>query len=179
MLNMLQPMRINPKILAYTYLFGKHNYNAVLLVPPGWKVLCLNDPTEHQTWAQHGTEGFYAASAPDNYCCYKCYISTTRCTCISNAVVFYPTDKYQQVKLLTPKETLVGAAKQLGKALTEIVQNNPLYNSLTNFKGLQQLADICDSKLRRVINSMKPLGNNTDTSVLRVSQQHLSGPPLH
>ena len=150
---MLQPMRINPKILAYTYLYGEHNYNAVPLVHQGWKVLCLDDSTECQTWALHGMEGFYITPAPDNCHCYKCYIPNTRCTCISNTIVFYPPHTYQQVTLPTPEETLGEAAKQLGKALTEVVQNNPLYNSLTNFKGLQQLADICENKLLRVIDS--------------------------
>ena len=74
----------------------------------------------------------------------------------------------------TPEETLVEAAKQLGMVVTEVAQKNPLYNSLTNFKGLQQLANICGNKLLRVVDSKKPLGNKTDISAPRVAQQHLS-----
>ena len=106
---------MNPKISAYTHLYGEHNYNFAPLVPPGWKVLCLDDPTECQTWAPHGTEGFYMAPAPENYHCYKCYIPTTGCTHISNTIVFYPRDTYHQVTLPTPEEALVEAAKQIGK----------------------------------------------------------------
>ena len=57
-LNMLQPTSITQKNQPITYLYGEHNYNAVPLVPPGWKVLCFNDLAESQTWAPHGTEGF-------------------------------------------------------------------------------------------------------------------------
>ena len=152
---MLRPTWINPKISAYTYLYGKHNYSAAPLAPPGWKVLCLDDPTECQTWAPHGTEGIYVAPAPNNYCCYKCYTPTIGCTCISNTVVFNPPDKNQQVTLPTPEEMLLDSGTWLGKALTEIAQNYLLYNSLTNFEGLQQLADICGNKFPR-IDSNKP-----------------------
>ena len=96
-LNMLQPTRINPKMLVYTYLYGEHNYNAVPMAPPRWKVLCLDDPTECNTWALHGTEKFYVAPATDNYCHYECFIPTIGCTCISVTILFYPPDTYQQV----------------------------------------------------------------------------------
>ena len=134
-LNMLWPMEMNFKTLAYIYLSGKHNYNSITLVPPKWKVLCFDDPTEHQAWALHGTEDFHLAPAQDNYHCYKCSIPTTRCTCITNTIVFYLPNTYLCVTPPTPEETLVEAAKQLGTALMEVAQKNPLYNTLTNFKG--------------------------------------------
>ena len=75
----------------------------------------------------------------------------------------------------TPEETLMEA----GTALTEVTQNNQLYNSLTNFKCLQQLADICGNKLPRVMDPDMPTGDKTDISALRVSQHQPSQPPLH
>ena len=133
---MLQPTRINPKLSAYTYLYGEHNYDVVPLVPLGWKALCFNNPAECQTWAPHGTEGFYIGPAPDNCHCYKCYIPATGQTHNSNTIVFYLTATYQQLTSPIPELMLVEAAKKLGKALTEVAQNNPLYDTLSNFKRL-------------------------------------------
>ena len=38
-LNLLRASRINPKLSAYAYLFGKFDYNLSPLVPPGTNVL--------------------------------------------------------------------------------------------------------------------------------------------
>ena len=92
---------------------------------------------------------------------------------------FYQPDTYHQVTLPTPEETLVEAAKQLGTALTEVTQNNPLYSSLTNYKGIQQLVDICGNKCLRVADSKTPTGDNMGITAPRMSQQQPSHPPLH
>ena len=38
-LNLLRASRVNPKISAYTYLFGNFDFNKTPLAPPGSKVL--------------------------------------------------------------------------------------------------------------------------------------------
>ena len=37
-LNILQDSRLNPKISAYTYIFGNYDFNTTLIEPPGKKV---------------------------------------------------------------------------------------------------------------------------------------------
>ena len=38
-LNLLRPVRYNPKLSAYAYLEGQHDYNKVPLAPPGTRVI--------------------------------------------------------------------------------------------------------------------------------------------
>ena len=142
--------------------------------PPGTsrlEVLYFDDLAEHQTWAPCGMEGFYIASAPDNFCCYKFYIQATGRTHISNTTVFYPPATCQQLTLPTPKK--------IRKALTEVAQNNSLYDSLSTFEGLQQLADICGNKLPRLSDSNKTSHPISNVFPPMMTKQHSNHLPLH
>ena len=86
---------------------------------------------------------------------------------------------YQQLTSPTPEEMLVDAAKQLGKELTEVAQNIPLYDFLSTFTGLQQLADICGDKLSRGSNYNKQAHPSSDVSLPRVTKQHSNHLPVH
>ena len=88
-LNMLRPTRINPKILAFTFLEGMHNYDAVPFAPPGWRVLVYEDPQRRASWDPHGIEGWYVERALDHYRNYTCYIPTTNALRTSNTVSFF------------------------------------------------------------------------------------------
>ena len=43
----------NPKILAYAYLYGPHNYNALPFLPIGMEDLIHKKPTRRKTFAEH------------------------------------------------------------------------------------------------------------------------------
>ena len=43
-MNMLQKTHVNPKILAFAYLHGQFSYDAVPVLPFGWKMVCFEDP---------------------------------------------------------------------------------------------------------------------------------------
>ena len=64
-------------------------------------------PNMDTTWHR----GVLCAPAPGNCHCYEFYFPTTECTPISNTIVFYPPDTYQQVTLPTPEEMRMKAAK--------------------------------------------------------------------
>ena len=49
-LNMLRASWLNPKISAYTYIFGKYDFNATPIAPPGKKLVVHSNPYQHLTW---------------------------------------------------------------------------------------------------------------------------------
>ena len=51
---MLQTARSNPKLFAYTYIFGEFNFSATPLDPPGTKVVAHVIPTVCGTWELNG-----------------------------------------------------------------------------------------------------------------------------
>ena len=48
-LNMLRSSKVNTKISAYTYLFGKYDYNTNHLSPPGTKVVAHTKSSMRQS----------------------------------------------------------------------------------------------------------------------------------
>ena len=50
-LNLLRSSRANPKLSAYTYLFGQFDYNKTPIVPPGTRVLVHDKSDKRSTWA--------------------------------------------------------------------------------------------------------------------------------
>ena len=53
-LDMLQASRLNPKISAYTYIFGNYDYNTTPISPPGTKVVVNSKPDQRLTWDLNG-----------------------------------------------------------------------------------------------------------------------------
>ena len=53
-LNMLRRSRINPKLSAYTQMFGMFDYNKTPLAPLGTKSLTHERPKQRRTFADHG-----------------------------------------------------------------------------------------------------------------------------
>ena len=56
-LNLLFSTRINPKLSSYTYIFGKSNFAATPLAPPGTKIVDRIRPEERRTWELNGEVG--------------------------------------------------------------------------------------------------------------------------
>ena len=74
-LNLLCNSRVNPKLSAWAYLFGNHDFNQVPLAPPGTKVIVHTKATDRASWEYHGKEGFYVGPAPKHYRCITCWMS--------------------------------------------------------------------------------------------------------
>lgn len=58
-LNLLRASRSNPKISAYTYIFGEFNFSATPLAPPGTKIVAHIKPGKRASWELHGEVGWY------------------------------------------------------------------------------------------------------------------------
>ena len=88
--NMVRASRFNPRISAYTQLYGEFNFQNTPLGSFGCKVIIHNCPQEQGTWADRGTKGWYICPALNHYWCYVCLMKTTKAEHISDTVEFFP-----------------------------------------------------------------------------------------
>ena len=114
-LNLLRRSRCNPNLSAHAQLFGNFDFNQSPLAPPGTRILIHEKPNQRRTWAPHGVQGWYIGPALEHYRCYKCYVTTTNATRISDTVEFFPTQC--EVPALSSTDTAMLAARQLIHAL--------------------------------------------------------------
>jgi hypothetical protein len=81
---------LNPKLSAYNYLFGVHDFNAHPMAPPGIKVIAHEKPAKRASWATHGIDGWYIGPTYKHYRCYRIYATKTRAERICDTVEFFP-----------------------------------------------------------------------------------------
>ena len=62
-INLLITSIENPRLSAYVKIFGKFDFNATPMVPPGEKNIAHEKPTQCATWSKHGVSGWYTGSA--------------------------------------------------------------------------------------------------------------------
>ena len=107
-LNMLRATNIAPKILAYAYIYGQHDFNRVPLAPLGCTVLIHNEPTTRKTWENHASEGYYIKTSREHFRCYKTWTTKTRSIQVADTVFF----KHQYITMPTVSkvDTIVAAA---------------------------------------------------------------------
>ena len=89
-LNMLRTSRCHPKLSAYTYIHGNHDFNKTPLASPGTKVIIHKKPNVRNTWGYHGEKGWYVGPAHDYYRCFRCYVPATAKEVITDTVKFIP-----------------------------------------------------------------------------------------
>jgi hypothetical protein len=56
-LNMLRTSRINPKLSAYTHIYGQYDFNRAPMAPPCKRIIAHETPNRKRTWAPHGQYG--------------------------------------------------------------------------------------------------------------------------
>ena len=99
-LNLLRSSRVNPKLSAYSYIFGEFNFAATPLAPPGTKIVSHKKPNDRGTWELNGEVGWYVGPSMHHYRCVKCYFPRTRATRDCDTVTFFPTTiPFPQIKL--------------------------------------------------------------------------------
>ena len=118
-LNLLRSARCNPKISAYTYLFGEFDFNATPLAPPGTRVVAHNKPAVRGTWAPNGEDAWYIGPSLEHYRCVHCYFPSTRATRHSDTVEFFPST------LPFPKVSLTDFLRQAAGDIVHLLTNPP------------------------------------------------------
>jgi hypothetical protein len=56
-LNMLRISIINPKLSAFTHIFGQYDFNRASMAPPGTRIIAHETTNRRSTWAPHGQYG--------------------------------------------------------------------------------------------------------------------------
>jgi hypothetical protein len=62
-LNILRGSRMNPKLSANAQIFGPFDYNRTPLAPPGTCAIIHEKPSNRESWAAHGLDGWYLGPA--------------------------------------------------------------------------------------------------------------------
>ena len=60
------------------------------LSPPGTRVIIHENPPIRQTWAPHGTDGWYVGPALHHYQCYRIWVPRTHAERIVDTISFFP-----------------------------------------------------------------------------------------
>lgn len=81
---------VNPKLLAYTYLFGQFDYNQTPLVPPGTKIIAHEKAQKRASWEIHGEQGWSIGPSLEHYLCIKWFFTKTRSKKNVDTVIFFP-----------------------------------------------------------------------------------------
>jgi hypothetical protein len=89
-INLLRNSRLNPKLSAWAFLFGNHDFNKCPLLPPGTKVILHAKPGHRASWAFHGEQGWYTGPAIDHYRCLTCYVPKTHKSRITDTAAIVP-----------------------------------------------------------------------------------------
>ena len=78
MLNMLGQTNTAPKISAYEYMYGQHDFNKMPLAPMVCAVLIHHKPAAEKTWNDHTSKGYYTETSREHYKCDKLWTKKTR-----------------------------------------------------------------------------------------------------
>ena len=89
-LNMLHRSRINPKMSAYTQLFGVFDYNWTPITPLGTKAFIHKRIGQRRSHVDHGKVGYVIEPLPQQYWHIYFYIPTTRGNRHTDTYVFIP-----------------------------------------------------------------------------------------
>jgi hypothetical protein len=128
-LNMLQRSRINPKLSAYTQIFGVFDYNRTPLAPIGTRTVVHQRTTQQgrTTFADHGVIGWSVGPAMNHYRHWSFYIPKTRGTRVSDTVVFLP-EKYT-MPATASSDRATAALEELTEALKKPSAAKPFLNT--------------------------------------------------
>ena len=85
---LLRQWNVNPKISAFAYLYGPHDYNAQIFVPIGMKAMIHNKPSQRKNFAQHCSKGSVLGSSPEQYRWWNLCTTSTKATRVSGTVLF-------------------------------------------------------------------------------------------
>ena len=89
-LNLVRKSRINANIFAHEEIFGIFNFNRTPFAPPGTRILVHDKPEKRETYAPHGSYGWYIGIAPLHYRCFSCQMMSTKAAITPDTVDFLP-----------------------------------------------------------------------------------------
>jgi hypothetical protein len=172
---MLRRSRINPKLSAYTQIFGVSDYNRTPLAPIGTTRTVVHQRITQQgrtAFADHGVIGWSIGPAMNHYRHWTFYIPKTRGTRVSDTVVFLP-EKYTMPSTSSTDRATV-ALEELPEALKNPSEAaKPFVNTGSKLnEAITALTEILSIN-RTPANTSKPGGLTVSP---RVSRQRTKEP---
>jgi len=90
-LSHLMPYALNPRLSAYQGIYGKpYDFSAHPIAPIGTLVVMHDSSTTRNSWAQHGTKGYYVGPAMKHYRSYNIWSFLTHKIRVSDSVAWFP-----------------------------------------------------------------------------------------
>ncbi|KAL7475283.1 hypothetical protein ACHAW6_001205 [Cyclotella cf. meneghiniana] len=87
-LNLLRQSRVAPKVSAYAYLNGPHDYNRMPLAPLGCEVQVHDKSMRRKSWDPHSGDGWSIDTSSEQYRCFRVYHKESRAEKVSDTVYF-------------------------------------------------------------------------------------------
>ncbi|KAL7483250.1 hypothetical protein ACHAW6_012033 [Cyclotella cf. meneghiniana] len=143
MLNLLRQSKVAPKVSAYAYLNGLHDYN-LPLAPLGCVVQVHDKPGKCKSWDMHSCDGWYIGTSDEHYQCFRIFRKDTRAEMVSDTVYFK--QKYSMMPTVTRSEKVMRAAKDLAQA---IKKHLPTAMLATDYKSVVKISKIFDKVASR------------------------------
>jgi hypothetical protein len=163
---------VTPTVTAYTYLWEQHDYNANPFAPLGCKVDAHIMPDVWETWAARTASGYYIGNVWEHYRCHEVYISSTKCTRISETVFFC--HKYLTMPTITPADALIKAADNLVNTIFGHLTKNSItadtVKQLMEIYKIQADQATCAARAQRVLREQ--------ALAQRVAEEHQAGEPI-
>ena len=144
-LNLLRSARQNSSLYSYAVVFGKFDFAATSLAPPGTKVLVHLKSVQIKTFGVHGISGWYIGPSLDHYQCYACWITDTRRVHHVDTVYLFPqyipfpkvtTDDY----LYQSTEDIIDLLKSPPAQIIPLFYGNPVSNTYMELEEVLQRA---------------------------------------
>ena len=167
-LNLLRASRTNPKISAYTHIFGEFDFKSTPLAPPGTKIVAHIKPQNRNSWDLNGAVGFYIGPALAHYRCITGYFPKTKSERVCDTV------QYISNTIAIPKTNIDDYLRQSATDIIDILTKPPssTYPSLSAGdpirNGLLELATL----LKRA----DPITNGTEAPAPPRVQEKLAPP---
>ena len=92
-LNLLRNSRVNPKLSAYSYLFGPYDFNACPMAPPGTLVAVHTKPNKRKSWDPHAKRGWYIGPSLSHYRNFRIFLPNTKSEIVSDTVDLFADTK--------------------------------------------------------------------------------------
>ena len=130
----LRPWADNRSLSSYEGLFkSTYDFDAHPIAPCGTSVLIHERAADRESWAPHGSPGFYLGPALEHYRCWRVLIADTHSIRISDTLAWFPAPL--RMPGSSPLELIHAALCDLQKALASAVVDQPTHRALATLES--------------------------------------------
>ncbi|KAL7478494.1 hypothetical protein ACHAW6_004254 [Cyclotella cf. meneghiniana] len=72
-LNLLKQSNVAPKVSAYAYMNGPHDFNRMPLASMGCSIQVHDKPNRRKSWDAHSSNNWYLGMSNEHYQCFRIY----------------------------------------------------------------------------------------------------------